>query len=267
MKGLVIRSPWIDLILSGEKTWEMRSRATSIRGRIALIKARSGLVYGTAVLTDCLPPLSDRQMREAIPNHRIPADEIDEAIANGWTTPWVLGDVQPFAKPIPYEHPSGAVTWVDLGDLLGGTATSKASTQPRRALESTRSYASGATKQERESPGNPVDEAGEPTLGWADIPLTDGNVRNGHIYLRSAERLLPADCIGGPNKDVAGRTIHVRFDPGMAIDTDVAGDKMIFRARGPMRDFFERTGAKGGDSVRLARVAERSYRLTLLRAD
>ncbi|MBD8246954.1 ASCH domain-containing protein [Xanthomonas campestris] len=42
MKGLVIDEPWISLILSGQKTWEMRSRATSIRGRIALIKKGSG---------------------------------------------------------------------------------------------------------------------------------------------------------------------------------------------------------------------------------
>ncbi len=39
MKALVIRSPWIDLILAGSKTWEMRTKPTSIRGRVALIKA------------------------------------------------------------------------------------------------------------------------------------------------------------------------------------------------------------------------------------
>ena len=52
MKGLVIRSPWIDHILAGKKTWEMRTRATSTRGRIALIKAGSGLIYGTAELVE-----------------------------------------------------------------------------------------------------------------------------------------------------------------------------------------------------------------------
>ncbi len=29
LKGLIIRQPWIDLILSGKKTWEMRSKANS----------------------------------------------------------------------------------------------------------------------------------------------------------------------------------------------------------------------------------------------
>jgi hypothetical protein len=41
MKGLVIDEPWISLIISGEKTWEMRSRNTVVRGRIALIRKGS----------------------------------------------------------------------------------------------------------------------------------------------------------------------------------------------------------------------------------
>ena len=42
-KGLMIKSPWIDKILAGEKTWEIRGYTTETRGTIALIKSGSGL--------------------------------------------------------------------------------------------------------------------------------------------------------------------------------------------------------------------------------
>jgi len=44
-KGLVIKSPYIDRILAGTKTWEMRSSATSVRGPIALIKQGVLLIW------------------------------------------------------------------------------------------------------------------------------------------------------------------------------------------------------------------------------
>jgi hypothetical protein len=33
-----------------------------------------------------------------------------------WNTAWILADVRRLAKPIRYDHPSGAVTWVNLAD-------------------------------------------------------------------------------------------------------------------------------------------------------
>jgi len=42
MKGLIIKEPWISLILSRKKTWELRSRDTRVRGRIALIRKDRG---------------------------------------------------------------------------------------------------------------------------------------------------------------------------------------------------------------------------------
>lgn len=229
MKALVIRSPWIDLILDGKKTWEMRSRGTSIRGTIGLIKAGTGLVLGTADLVDSLPELSAAEMRRTTGLHAIPAAQIDDAVSDRWTTPWVLANVRRYEEPMAYKHPSGAVTWVNLSEAT----TSGAKPSP----------------------------AGD----WVDITLTDANVRHGHIYLRAAERLLPADCIAGSNKTAIGAPIHVRFLPGKAIDTDVAGDKMIFRARAPVREFFDRTGAKGGETARFTRVTDRSFTLALVR--
>lgn len=43
----------------------MRTRTTSIRAPIALIKAGSGLIYGTAELVECKPALDLAHLRAA----------------------------------------------------------------------------------------------------------------------------------------------------------------------------------------------------------
>ena len=58
MTGLIIRSPWIETILAGEKTWEIRSSNTNVRGPIARIRGGSGRVVGTCDLVDCIGPLT-----------------------------------------------------------------------------------------------------------------------------------------------------------------------------------------------------------------
>jgi hypothetical protein len=62
MIGIVIKPPWIELILAGEKTWEIRGSRTAQRGRVALIKSGSGMIFGTVDLTECLGPLTREQM-------------------------------------------------------------------------------------------------------------------------------------------------------------------------------------------------------------
>ena len=251
MKGLVIRSPWIDHILAGNKTWEMRTRATSIRGRIALIKAGSGLIYGAAELVECKPSLDLEQLRATQAFHAIPVSGIEDAFANRWTTPWVLRDVRRFAGPVPYKHPSGAVTWVDLPTLHAEPEHTDAmpsvkTTETPMARQTQSAGEHRRLQQRAEGP-------------WVDIRLTEGNLRNNHFYLRTAESLLPSDCIGGSSKSDLGRAIRVTFEPGPSVECDVAGDKMILRARAQVRDFFERSGSRAGDTLRFMRVGEREF--------
>jgi hypothetical protein len=113
MKGLIIRSPWIDKIIAGEKTWELRKKPTNIRETIALIRGGSGLVVGTARLADCLGPFSRPQLRERFEMHRAP-DEVLADLGYESAFTWVLDGAAPLPVPRPYQHPSGAVIWVDL---------------------------------------------------------------------------------------------------------------------------------------------------------
>ncbi|GGE44896.1 hypothetical protein GCM10011391_24670 [Pullulanibacillus camelliae] len=52
MKGLIIKSPWIELILAGKKVWEIRGSNTTIRGLVALIKSGTGTIVGEVTIVD-----------------------------------------------------------------------------------------------------------------------------------------------------------------------------------------------------------------------
>lgn len=112
-QGLVIDEPWIGHILAGRKTWEMRSKATKKRGTIALIRKGSGLVVGTATLSECLPALTSGTMQAHFAKHQIPQSMMS-APGYKWFTPWVLTDIRALERPVPYKHPAGAVTFVNL---------------------------------------------------------------------------------------------------------------------------------------------------------
>ena len=122
MRALVIREPWVGLILAGDKTWELRSRPTAVRGAIGLIRKGSGTVVGVAELATSLPSLTDAAaFARSEPFHRVPRDQQAGAIERHWITPWVLKDAKPLRRPVTYVHRPGAVVWVTLDD-----ATSKA---------------------------------------------------------------------------------------------------------------------------------------------
>jgi hypothetical protein len=57
LDGLLIRVPWIDKILDGAKTWEIRGSHTSKEGRIGLIESGSGTVVGVAELVGVVGPV------------------------------------------------------------------------------------------------------------------------------------------------------------------------------------------------------------------
>lgn len=112
MKALIIDTPWIDYILEGKKTWEMRSTATKIRGQIYLVKKGSGTIVATAKVVDSLGPFNEPEILESIHKHCIPKEKIPSILK--WCHAWVLEDIKPLDKPIAYTHPQGAVIWVNI---------------------------------------------------------------------------------------------------------------------------------------------------------
>jgi hypothetical protein len=110
-RALVIRPEWLERILAGEKTWEIRGAATHIRGRIGLIGSGSGEVSGEAELVDCLGPLTYRGLVGSRVHHRV---EDVGRITYAKPHAWVLRNAKRLRTPIPYTHPQGAVIWVRL---------------------------------------------------------------------------------------------------------------------------------------------------------
>jgi hypothetical protein len=123
--GLIIDTPWIDLILEGRKTWENRSTRTSRRGTIALIRKGSGAIYGTVVLSAVVGPLGPEQLKanRRRMGLRTPMSDMEASeLADRWPYAWEMKDAEILPHPVAYNHPAGAVIWVVLdararGDL------------------------------------------------------------------------------------------------------------------------------------------------------
>jgi hypothetical protein len=99
LSGLLIRSPYIDWILAGAMTWEIRGSSTAKRGRIALIKSGSGTVIGVADLVDVVGPLS---VRDRVANARrlgLKKSEVSRTLPYKKAFAWVLKKARKLKTP------------------------------------------------------------------------------------------------------------------------------------------------------------------------
>jgi hypothetical protein len=119
VRGLIVGSPHIDRILSGKKTWEIRGHATKIRGRIMLIRAGSGQVVGSCEIVETIGPLSLNELRRNAGKAGVRRNELD-GMPYKRTYAWVVKNAKSFARARSYQHPSGAVVWVNLTGRKGG---------------------------------------------------------------------------------------------------------------------------------------------------
>lgn len=109
MKALIIKKEWLDKIFFENKTWEMRSRITKIRGKIQLIESGSGLIVGECFLVDSFKvPSAD--FNKHIDKHKVE----NTNFLDKWNCAWVLENAIKYKEPIKYNHPKGAVIWVNL---------------------------------------------------------------------------------------------------------------------------------------------------------
>jgi hypothetical protein len=113
LRALLIRRPWIEMILDGKKTWEIRGSRTSVEGQIALVASGTGTVVGLCDLVDCVGPLTAEEFRK---NAKKAGMRPNEATLGRYrqTYAWVMAKPRKLKHPVPYEHPSGAVIWVRL---------------------------------------------------------------------------------------------------------------------------------------------------------
>ncbi|MRX50286.1 hypothetical protein GI374_07460 [Paracoccus sp. S-4012] len=117
------------------------------------------------------------------------------------------------------------------------------------------------------SPAAPVPVFEQPALASRRIGetvITQGNIDNSHIYLRSFFEMFPADAIGGSSRAIAAsREIAVDWGGSTMVMTDLDGPKRFFRKRAWIRDFFERNEIRAGDTVVVEEIGAYRYRVAL----
>lgn len=109
MNGLIIKKYYLDMILAGEKTWEIRGSNTKKRGAIALIESGSGLVVGTCLLVNS-KRLTTKDIEPNINKHKL--SKVDRFFLH-YKKPhaWVLNNAKRIDH-VEYKHPRGAIIWV-----------------------------------------------------------------------------------------------------------------------------------------------------------
>jgi len=119
MKGLISKSPHVENILSGKKTWEIRGSNTKIRGEIALIKSGTGTIVGKCEIVDVIGPLDFSDLEANINKHCVSQDQLDCVFGKYKKLyAWVLNKEKMFDTPVKYMHPQGAIIWVNLKNSL-----------------------------------------------------------------------------------------------------------------------------------------------------
>lgn len=119
LKGLTIRQPWVDMILDGRKTWELRRSRTKIRGAIAVIAKGTGTVVGVTEIVDTHGPFTVQALRKHEGKHCVPPDAI-KALAYKQVVAWELRASKRLPRAVPFTPRPGAVVWVNLSPAVSG---------------------------------------------------------------------------------------------------------------------------------------------------
>lgn len=105
---LIVKQPWVDLILSGHKQMEIRRQACRFPIGKPVYLAQSGTktIVGVVTFDGCVGPLTPAEFDAYRDAHRV--DINPYPTAHGWK----FHSPVRFDTPIPYLHPRGAQTWV-----------------------------------------------------------------------------------------------------------------------------------------------------------
>ena len=112
MDGLIIKGQWLDLILSGKKTLEIRGSDTKKVGEaIYLLESGTHRVRGKCRIYST-HPISCSNWSEEYEKHcvDIAYAELKKIYKNPHA--WELTEVEPIKTTWYYNHPKGAVIWV-----------------------------------------------------------------------------------------------------------------------------------------------------------
>lgn len=136
-QALFVEKQWCDRIFSEDtpKIWELRSRATSKRGRVAIAMCKANVLIGEVSIIDSfcvgiraetgewIPAGDDpvSQQNFFLSSGNIPKHQLhDTEFVKQYKTihAWVLSDALKFPHPIPWTPKRGCVQFTDLDGAL-----------------------------------------------------------------------------------------------------------------------------------------------------
>jgi hypothetical protein len=112
--GIILKSEWLEMVLSGRKTWELRAMKTNKRERVALAQSGTSLLLGDVEITGCVE-LDDVLVRANIEKHGVPLHRLAEYVSDDKNIfAWEIARPRRYKEPIPYTRARGQMTWIDL---------------------------------------------------------------------------------------------------------------------------------------------------------
>jgi ASC-1-like (ASCH) protein len=97
------------------------------------------------------------------------------------------------------------------------------------------------------------------------IEVTSGNLRNNSLYSSKVIDRFPPWSIGGRDKSKAARPITLVFHQGPTVQTDIVGDRKLFRTRA-WGKWFDEHSVSPGDHVVFTPVGRSTFWVGLSRA-
>jgi hypothetical protein len=94
------------------------------------------------------------------------------------------------------------------------------------------------------------------------IILTQGNIDNSHFNLRKVRSLFPPDVFGGSNSEHLGKKVSIDWGGTETAETDIDAEKMIFRRRKWVKQFFATNRLTGGDRIEIEKLGDYAYRIS-----
>lgn len=111
---LVVAKPWASLLVNGDKTWELRTTSTKVRGPIGIASKGTGTIIGAVSLVDAHGPFTPEEISRYRDLHRVPDSDTATYSGPKGLYAWEMTGAMRFETPVPYRHPQGAVIWVRL---------------------------------------------------------------------------------------------------------------------------------------------------------
>lgn len=109
-KALLVRIPYSSRLITGVKTWELRSRPTHIRGIVGVVESGTSCIWGFIDILGCRE-VTPSILRECEDKHTVSRLDLEAFPYTQWFA-WQVGSSWKLKEPIPIVRRKGQVIWI-----------------------------------------------------------------------------------------------------------------------------------------------------------